>query len=385
MERSIVRKKSVFIANFPLLVFLTMVLTSRTAVSAALIQEQQVTLTGFVTNSRGEPLEGVSITVEGSGIGTATNKEGEFTLEAVEANATLVFKSIGYKEAERSVIGDTTFKVVMEEDIAGLDEVVVVGYGVAKKSDLTGAVSRISMEDRILQANTNVSQAFTGVAGVNVDAKGGANGEPSFSIRGQTSLSASARPLIVVDGIIFNGSLASVNMNDVEHIDILKDASAAAVYGSRSANGVILITTKTGKNQKPTVSFDAYAGFQNMTNNPMRVMNADEFAIRSLDWYWQQDVYNWYLTNPTSAEGRPARPDVNDREVVASYLPTYEEQQNYLNGNEIDWVDEVLQVAPMQNYSLSVQGGADRTTYYLSGSHSNVEGIQLNDKFKRYT
>jgi len=349
------------------------------------IEQQQLSITGVVSNQQGEPLEGVSVTVKSSNVGTATNKEGKFTLEEVDGAAILVFRSVGYKEMERSVSGNTTLNIVMEDDIAGLDEVVVVGYGVAKKSDLTGAVSRISMEDRMLQANTNISQAFTGVAGVNVDANGGANSDPSFSIRGQTSLSASGKPLIVIDGIIFNGSLASINMNDVEHIDILKDASAAAVYGSRSANGVILITTKSGKNQKPTVSFDAYAGFQDMTNNPMRVMNADEFALRSLDWYWQQDVYNWYATNPTSATGRPARPDVNDREVVASYLPTYEEQQNYLQGNEIDWVDEVLQVAPMQNYSLSLQGGADRTTYYISGSHANVEGIQLNDKFKRYT
>src|SRR5690606_33729849 len=132
-------------------------------------------------------------------------------------------------------------------------------------------------------------------------------------------------------------------------------------------------------------SVDAYTGFQDMTNNPMRVMNAEEFALRALDWYWQQDVYNWYKTNPTNAEGRPARPDVNDRETVASFLPTHEEQQNYLQGNEINWVDEVLRIAPMQNYSLSVQGGADKTTYYISGSHSNVSGIQLNDQFKRYT
>lgn len=355
------------------------------AAATNVFEQQQLSVAGVVSNQQGEPLEGVSINIKDSNVGTATNKEGKFTLEGVGSDAILVFRSVGYKEMETAVSGKTVINIVMEDDVAGLDEVIVVGYGVAKKSDLTGAVSRISMADRMLQANTNISQAFTGVAGVNVDANGGANSEPAFSIRGQTSLSASGKPLIVIDGIIFNGSLASINMNDVEHIDILKDASAAAVYGSRSANGVILITTKSGKNQKPTVSFDAYAGFQDMTNNPMRVMNAEEFALRSLDWYWQQDVYNWYQTNPTSAEGRPARPDVNDREVVASYLPTYEEQQNYLQGNEIDWVDEVLQVAPMQNYSLSLQGGADRTTYYISGSHSNVEGIQLNDKFKRYT
>jgi len=171
----------------------------------------------------------------------------------------------------------------------------------------------------------------------------------------------------------------------VESIDILKDASAAAVFGSRSANGVLLITTKKGKSKKPVISFDMYGGYQDMTNNPMRVMNAEEFAVRLLDWEHQEKVYTWYKTNPTSAEGRPPRPDVTNRQVVASYLRTYEEQQNYLAGNEINWVDEVLQVAPMQNYNLGLQGSSDNVNYYLSASYSNVEGIQLNDIFKRFT
>ena len=126
------------------------------------------------------------------------------------------------------------------------------------------------------QANVNVMQALIGSApGVNLESRGGAEGEPSLSIRGQTSLSASDRPLVVIDGIIYNGSLSNINANDVETIDILKDASAAAVYGSRSANGVLLISTKKGKSTKPVVSFDMYKGFQDMTNNPMRVMNGD--------------------------------------------------------------------------------------------------------------
>jgi TonB-linked SusC/RagA family outer membrane protein len=242
------------------------------------------------------------------------------------------------------------------------------------------------MEDKVAQPNISVAQALVGAsAGVNLEERGGASSEPSLSVRGQTSLSASDRPLIVIDGIIYNGSLANINTNDVESIDILKDASAAAVYGSRSANGVLLITTKKGKSRKPVISFDMYRGVQDMTNNPMRVMNADEFAVRLLDWDYQEKVYNWYKTNPTSADARPVRPDVNDRNVVASYLRTYEEQQNYLAGNQINWVDEVLQVAPMQNYNLGIQGSSESSSYYLSGSYSNVEGIQLNDIFKRLT
>jgi len=176
-----------------------------------------------------------------------------------------------------------------------------------RKKDLTGAVSRVTVDDKSLQANVNLSQVLSGVAGINIQQRGGATGESSISIRGQNTLSTSSSPLIVVDGIIYDGSISNFNINDIETIDVLKDASAAAVYGSRSKNGVILITTKKGKNEKPQVSVDAYYGFQDMTNTPMRVMNGEEFAIRMVDWQWQSDVYKWYATKPTSAAGRPAR------------------------------------------------------------------------------
>ncbi len=242
------------------------------------------------------------------------------------------------------------------------------------------------MDDKATQANTNLFQALVGAtAGVNLEERGGASGEPTLSVRGQTSLSASDRPLIVLDGVIYNGSISTININDVATIDILKDASAAAVYGSRSANGVLLITTKKGKSKTPVISFDGYTGYQDMTNNPMRVMNADEFATRLLDWEWERQVYDWYKTNPTSDAGRPLRPDVTNRQTVATYLRTYEEQQNYLAGKSIDWVKEVLHTAPMQNYNASIQGNANGTSYYFSGSYTNTEGIQLNDNFKRIT
>lgn len=274
----------------------------------------------------------------------------------------------------------------MTEDTASLDEVVVIGYGTAKKSDLTGSVARINLQDKATHANVNLLQALVGASpGINLEGRGGAASEPDLSIRGKTSLSASDGPLIVLDGVIYNGSISNININDVETIDVLKDASAAAVYGSRSANGVLLITTKKGKSEKPIISFGMYTGFQDMTNNPMRVMNAEEFAVRLVDFDHQSKLYNWYATNPSSQEGRPQRADITNRETVASFLKTYEEQQNYLAGNDINWVDEVLQVAPMQSYNLSLQGRSDRSSYYLSGSYTDVEGIQLNDVFKRLT
>ncbi len=196
----------------------------------------------------------------------------------------------------------------------------------------SGSVARVSFEEKSLQSNMNILQTLSGAsAGINVQQTG------------------------------------------------------AAVYGSRSANGVILITTKEGNSEKPQVNFNMYYGFQNITNTPMKVMNADQYAIRLTDYYYHQGLYSWYKTNPTSDAGKPVRPDVSDRNVVVKTLRTQEERDNYLAGNEIDWVDEVLQVAPVQNYNLSYSGKTKGTNYYVSGSYANEEGVLRNDKFSRFT
>src|SRR5690606_35260773 len=353
-------------------------------ISILVYGQEARTYNGLVQNAETRaPLSGVSITVKDAAV--QTDAEGKFTIQA-NPGESLSASLLGY-ETFRVQLGNlTTLQISLNEVSAELEDVVVIGYGTAKKSDLTGSVVRISMEDKALQANTNLLQSLIGAtSGVNLESRGGASSEPSLSIRGQTSLSASDRPLIVLDGVIYNGSINNINMNDVEAVDILKDASAAAVYGSRAANGVLLITTKKGKTEKPVIAFNTYAGVQDMTNNPMRVMDGEEFAVRLVDWDWQSKVYNWYKTNPTDASTRPVRPDVTDRNVVANYLRTLEEKENYLAGKSIDWVDEVLQTAPMQYYNLSLQGRSDLSNYYISGSYSDVEGIQLNDRMKRLT
>ncbi|MGN6641324.1 MAG: carboxypeptidase-like regulatory domain-containing protein, partial [Mucilaginibacter sp.] len=308
------------------------------------VRAQSQTVSGTVRSATdNEPIAGVTVQVKGTANGTSTNAEGYYTLRGVASSDSLFFSNIGYQNQTVPVNARTTINVTLQLAVSSLDQVIVIGYGTQKKSDLTGSITRITMDDKATQANVNVFQALVGAsAGVNLEERGGAAGEPTLSVRGQTSLSASDRPLIVLDGVIYNGSISNININDVETIDILKDASAAAVYGSRSANGVLLITTKKGKSKKPVISLSGYTGFQDMTNNPMRVMNADEFAVRLLDWDWENKVYAWYKTNPTSAAGRPQRPDATNRETVASYLRTFEEQQNYLAGNKIDWVKEVL-------------------------------------------
>ncbi len=346
---------------------------------------QQKMVSGIVADKNG-PIPGVNVVITGSTKGTITDISGKYVIDITDGAKSLTFTFIGMEPQEVAIGALTQINVTMVESSIGLDEVIVIGYGTQKKSDLTGSVARITMADKVSQANVNLSQALSGAsAGVNIEGRGGAYSEPSLSIRGQTSLSASDQPLIVLDGVIYNGSISNINISDVETIDILKDASSAAVYGSRSSNGVLLITTKKGKTQKPVISFDMYKGFQDMTNNPMRVMNSDEFATRLADWDYQENLYTWYKTNPTSVAGQPVRPDVTNRNVVSSHLRTYEEQQNYLAGNEIDWVKEVLRVAPIQNYNLSLQGGSEKLSYFLSTSYSDVNGIQLNDEFKRTT
>ncbi len=348
--------------------------------------QQQETVSGTVSDNMGQSLPGVTVVVKGTTQGTVTNADGEYLLSNITENTTLQFSFVGMRTQEVVVGSQTSINVSMVEDAIGIEEVVAIGYGTMRKSDLTGSVKRVTMDDKAPAANINLTQALSGAAaGVNIlQSSGLAGSDAILSIRGQTSLSASNTPLIVLDGIIYTGALNEINTGDVESVDILKDASAAAVYGSRASNGVIIITTKTGKTDNPTISFNAYYGYQDMTNNPMKVMNADQYAIRMVDYFYQQDLYNWYRKNPTSEVGKPIRPDVTNRNVVAARLRTNEERNNYLEGNEIDWVDEVTRIAPVQDYQLSVSGKNERSSYYLSGSYADEKGILLNDRFKRF-
>jgi len=353
-----------------------------------LLAEQQPgqKVTGKVTDKTGIALPGVAIVVKGTTTGVITDANGNFTLSNIPENATLQFSFVGMRMQEIAVQGKTNVNIKLEDETIGIEEVVAIGYGTMKKSDLTGSSSRVSLGEKIAPANTNLLQALSGVtAGVNIQGSGLSGSEPNLSIRGQTSLSASDRPLIVRDGIIYNGDISDINISDVESVDILKDASSAAVYGSRSANGVMLITTKKGKSEKPSVSFNMSYGYQDMTNNPMRVMNGDEYAVRLVDYYYQQNLYAWYKTNPTGATGKPVRPDVTDRNIVAARLRTQEEKDNYLAGNETNWVDEITRIAPIQNYNLSFSGKTERSNYFVSASYAKEEGMQLNDQFSRIT
>lgn len=346
-----------------------------------------VTVSGTVTDINGEPLPGVTVSIPGTTVGTATDLDGQYRLTVPEGSS-LVFSFIGF-ESQTIVVGDQSIiDVTLTETVSALDEVVVIGYGSARRSDLTGSITTIDMDDIPPSANINLAQVLRGyAAGLNVQGGSTAGSEPSISVRGQTTLSASTRPLIVLDGIIFDGSISDINVADVEQIDVLKDASAAAIYGSRSANGVLLITTKKGEGRKPSINFNTYYGFQDYTNNPVKMMNAEQYARRLVDYNYFQYLYNWYAKNPTGPAdqgGRPVHPGYEEQSVL-NVLKSEDERQNYRAGNEIDWIDEVTQTAPISNFNLSISGAGEGFNYYVSGSYTDQKGVQVGDRYKRTT
>ena len=330
------------------------------------VSQQQKTVSGKVADSSGTPLPGVTVVVKGTTQGTVTNADGEYSLSSLPANATLQFSFMGMKTLEVAVGNQTSINVVMEEETIGIDEVVAIGYGTARIRDLTGAVANVRIDElKAALPVSNVMATLQGtVPGLNVGAVDRPGGSPSLLIRGQNSITASNDPLIVVDDIIFDGSLTDINVNDIESINVLKDASSAAIYGSRAANGVIIITTKMGKTEKPTFRFKTRHGINTFLIRP-EVMNGAQWVQKRLDY--------------RKGSGFEADPN-----KVVDYL-NIEERENYLNGHETDWVDVATQTGTVQDYMFGVSGRTDKTRYYLSTSITNEKGIVIGDRFKRHT
>lgn len=316
---------------------------------------QTTTLSGRVTDTEsGEGLPGVNVRIKNGSGGAVTSLDGTFRLQA-SPNDTLQFSFVGYLTEEVPVGNQTNVEVAMYPDLQTLSEVVVVGYGTAKKKELTGAVSVIDGEAIQGLNPTRIEQALQGqVAGVNITtASGSPGGGLNIRIRG-LSTNGDNNPLILVDGIPYSSEgLAALNPNDIESINVLKDATAG-IYGVQAANGVVLITTKKGtRNAAPSISFDAFYGIQETTRK-LDLLNAREFAV---------------LKNETFAAGLQT-PPYNNVEL----------------GEGTDWQDAVFQPAPIQSYSLSVNGGAEKTTYSIGGSFLDQEGIVGGDKsgYRRY-
>ena len=249
--------------------------------------QAQTTVSGKVSDKDG-PIPGVNVSIKGTKTGTVTDMDGVFTLKSVPTNGVLIFSFIGYNKKEIAVNKQSKINVILESEITTLNNVVVVGYGSMKRADLTGAVSSVSSESFKQSVSTTIDQVLQGrAAGVNIQQNSGAPGaSSSIRIRGISSLNGSNEPIFVIDGVIIDGGtgssftnpLSSINPSDIVSMDVLKDASATAIYGSRAANGVIMITTKHGKKGELSLTFDSYVGWQEIPKN-LDLLNLREYAV----------------------------------------------------------------------------------------------------------
>lgn len=317
-----------------------------------------ITITGRVTASEDNSgLPGVNVIVKGTSQGTVTDIEGNYILEVPDENAILVFSSVGYLSEEVIVGGKTVIDILMTPNITALDELVVIGYGTAKKQDLTGSIATVNLENTRTIPNANPIQMFRNtVAGVVVTDNGRPGSDASIQIRGRNSISASNAPLIVLDGVIYTGgSLSDINPGDIESIHILKDASSTAIYGALAANGVIEITTKKGTTQKPSIGLNTFYGVSDFAHIPDYLDAEQYIAVRK---------------DAEKADGGP--------------VPFYPiELENMEKGQSIEPWEEIRQSAPTYNAELSVSGKADRVNYFMSGAYITSKSPVAGDNFSR--
>lgn len=326
---------------------------------------QDRTITGTVTDNKQEPLIGVNVVVKGNtSVGAITDLNGKYSLSVPEGKATLVFSYIGYVTQEVSVGSRNTVDVVLVDDAQALDEVVVVGYGVVKKRDLVGSIASVKSQDITAVPTSNVLESMQGkIAGLDMTRSSGQPGSAfNFTIRGNRSLTASNAPLILVDGIAY-GTDIDINPNDVESIEVLKDASTTAIYGSRGANGVILVTTKKGKEGKAKVDFNAYWGPSFSTNLP-KVNNTEQYVAMRRE--AMRAVGQW---NSLADDG------------VIWDAVALERIKNNVN---TDWYDLIMDDATTQNYQVSISGGTDATKVSFSLDYFDETGILIGDDFDRF-
>ena len=329
--------------------------------------QQAGVVKGQVTDKNGDAVIGATVKVKNAQTGTVTDFNGNFSL-SVQKAGTLVVSYIGYLAKEVAFNPGQTLNISIEEDATALDEVVVVGYGVQKKSDVTGSVTSINKDRLSKLPVTNVLQAVQGAAaGVTISQGSSIPGDaPSALVRGRNSINAGTGPYIVVDGIPISksgGSLNDINPGDIESMEILKDASATAIYGTNGANGVILITTKHGKDGKPSVSYNGYIGIEDFAHK-MDFCNGSQITQRYKDYVAQnpgETMYNDFVKNQNEAEAQAA-------------------------GRETDWLyDMVSQTGIIQDHNVTVNGGAEKIKYFISGDYMSQKGVLKGFNYKRYS
>jgi TonB-dependent starch-binding outer membrane protein SusC len=333
------------------------------------VQAQEKTLTGSVTDAQGNPLPAVNVSVRGTSTGTVTNLEGKFELAIPDDVEKIVISSVGYVTKDVSLNGQTSLQVMLEEDLISLEEVVVTGYGSQKKKDLTGAVSVVDVDEIQRYPLASADQMLRGrISGVNILGDYTPGGGTAVRIRGYSTI-RNNDPLYIIDGTPSTTGLNLLNPADIESIQILKDASSASIYGSRAANGVIIVTTKKGKTNVPEVNFHSYVGTQSAYNLP-HMLNAQEYG----DLLWQA-IKNDGGTPSHDVYGNGAN----------AVIPKYIDADQTIPSADVDWVDEIFQNASVQSYTLGLTNGTERSNQAFSVGYFNQDGILKYTGFERLT
>ena len=332
-----------------------------------------LTITGRISGESGEPLNGASITEKGTSNTVGTRDDGSFTIQVASRDAVLVVSYVGYLSRELAVGSQTNLTIVLAQGNSNLSDVVVVGYGTAKRKDLTGSVASVNSAKIRELSVTRLDQALMGkIAGVQVKPVSGEPGStPQVRVRGIGSISAGSTPLYVVDGFPM-ASIENINPNDIESIDVLKDASATAIYGSRGSNGVIIVNTKRGKVGKAVITFDSYYGQQQVSKRP-KFLNAMQQAQ-----YFYDGVKNRNLDAGNDVSGPAASWKLAVPPVILDVL-------SGKNTTDVDKVAAVLVDAPVQQHQLGVSGGSENVKYAISSEYLDQDGIVMNSNFKRYS
>ena len=356
------------------------------------ISAQNRTVSGQVRDSKSNPLPGVSVVVKGTDKGVSTDAQGRFTLADVPGNGVLMITSTGYAVQEIPVNGKSSFEVSMDELASSLNEVVVIGYGTRQRRDLTGAVGQVKAS-RLENENPNSVQDLLrgNIAGLNVSTSTSAKGGGDLLVRGRSSINAGSSPLIVLDGVIYQGQLADINPNDISTIDVLKDASSAAVFGAKSASGVVLITTKKGSGSKPTITYNANMGFAALAmDEPL--YDGPGFVA------WRTDVLKSMNNGGRPFEFNDPRTlppnisiaqwkgyDNSQGDSINIWLNRLKmlpvEIQNYKDGKTIDWYNMMFQKGFRQDHTMSISGRKEDFSYYMSAGYTNNQGVIVGDKY----
>ncbi|GAB3645982.1 TonB-dependent receptor [Echinicola sediminis] len=354
---------------------------------------QTIRITGQITEEDGKAIPGATVLLKGSTIGTSADIDGKYALD-VPQTGILVFSFIGYETKEIPIENQSTINVTLSSDISDLEEVVVIGYGTAKKRDITGAVSSVTASKLENENPNSIQDVLRGnVAGLNVGMSTSAKGGGSLEVRGRTSLNAGTSPLLVLDGAIYYGQLSDINPNDIETIEVLKDASSAAVFGAKAANGVIMINTKKGKKGRPRISINSNVGVASVAAME-EVYGPNEFIS------WREDVFKsinaggyepHQFSDPRTLPSDISMEtwlsyDGSDGDPVTVWLQRLnmqpEEIKNYKAGKSVDWYNKIFQNGLRQDHTVSLSGKTDDVQYYWSLGYLNNEGIIIGDEFE---